>query len=134
MIRASAIVLLLLLPFTWVVALPSGAGWLEWPLPGGLPLGNLFAAMTMASWPAASALLATPRSAARRFAGLALLSAFAWLPASALLAGNLALNFSGERGTAWFALTLAVLAAGVISLAWSALHRLRQPKAKPASG
>ena len=124
MSRALAIALLLLLPFAWVLAMPSGPGWPEWPLPGGLPLGNLSAALALLGWPAAAALLARPGSAARRFALIAFALSLAWLPVSATLAGNVALNFSGQRGTAWAVLTLGVAAGGLVAVAWSALHRL----------
>ena len=134
MIRTLAIALLLMLPFASLIAMASGTGWPEWELPGGLPLGNLLAAAMLASWPAAAVLLATPRSAARRIAALALLGSLAWLPVSALLAGNVALNFSGGRGTTWFALTLALLAIGLLSLAWSALHQLRRRRSRQVPG
>lgn len=122
--KAIAITLLLLSPLAWIVAMSVGPGWAEWALPGGLPLGNLSAALALLGWPAAAALLARPGSAARRFALIALALALAWLPVSATLAGNLALNFSGQRGTAWAVITLGVVAGGLVALAWSALHRL----------
>jgi hypothetical protein len=117
------ITLLLLAPVAWVVAMSVGPGWAEWALPGGLPLGNLSAALALLGWPAAAALLARRGSAARRFALIAIGLALAWLPVSATLAGNLALNFSGQRGTAWAVFTLGVAAGGLVALAWSALQR-----------
>lgn len=125
MIRKLAIAALLGLPvvFLWpLIAMPAAS---ELNLPGGLPLGNLLVALALAAWPAAARLLSPPRSAARRFAGFALVLAMAWLPVSAALAGNLALNFSGDRGTAWLAFTLVVAFAAVVSLAWSVVKRLK---------
>lgn len=85
----------------------------EYPLPGGLPLGNLLVATGgVAIAAAAWALHPAPRGLARA----ALLAALAWLPLSVLLAGNLALNFRDGRGSAWLALSLATAAVCVASL------------------
>lgn len=124
MMRKLAIAALILLPFGWVALLGAGFEWVEGTLPGGLPVGNLLAAVTHAAWPAAAVLLALPGSVARRFAAGALVLALAWLPLSLALAGNLGLNFQGTRGTLWMALTVLTLALGTAALAWSAIHRL----------
>lgn len=128
--RQLAVAALLALPLPclmMVVGMPAAS---EHELPGGLPLGNLLVALATAAWPAAAWLLATPGSAARRFAGFALVLALAWLPASAALAGNLALNFAGERGTAWMAFSLAVFCAAVVSVAWSVFQHFKIRKTK----
>jgi hypothetical protein len=50
-----------------------------------------------------------------------------WLPFSIVLAGNLALDFSGVRGTLWLAATTIVAVSALCSFAWAAssflLHR-----------
>lgn len=124
MMRRLAIAALVLLPLGWISLLAGRYELLEGNLPGGLPAGNLLAAITFAAWPAAAALIARPGSLARRFAIGALALALAWLPVSLLLAGNLALNFEGLRGTLWMGLTVLTLSAGAAALAWSAIHRL----------
>lgn len=124
MMRRLAIAALVLLPPGWISLLAGRYELLEGNLPGGLPAGNLLAAITFAAWPAAAALIARPGSLARRFAIGALALALAWLPVSLLLAGNLALNFEGPRGALWMGLTVLTLAAGTAALAWSAIHRL----------
>lgn len=103
----------------------------EQRLLGGLPLGNALMAFALCGF-SGSAFLVSPRdSAHRRFSALALAASILWLPASALLAGNLALNFSGARGTAWLVGSVAVMVATLVALAWAmvgcAVHRLRLP-------
>lgn len=134
MMRKLAITTLILLPFGWVALLGAGFEWVEGTVPGGLPVGNLLAAVTHAAWPAAAVLLALPGSVARRFAVGALALAVAWLPISLALAGNLGLNFQGTRGTLWMGLTVLTLALGTAALAGSALHRLLRRQPKPAPG
>lgn len=111
--------------------LVSGSGLPDHLLPGGLPLGNLLAAMALCSI-AGAAFLLSPRGSGRgRFAAMALLASLLWLPVSVLLAGNLALNFSGARGTAWLVGSVAVVVATLAALAWAmvgcAVRRLRLP-------
>jgi hypothetical protein len=70
----------------------------------------------------------TVRGTAMRAVAIgSLVAAAAWLPASIVLAGNLSLNFSGHRGTAWWAFTLvveiAVLATLICALAISLFAR-----------
>lgn len=122
--RRFAIAALVFVPIGWIALLAGRYELIEGNLPGGLPVGNLLASITFAAWPAAAVLIARTGSLARRFAIAALALALGWLPASLLLAGNLALNFEGTRGTLWMALTVLTLAAGAAALACSAIHRL----------
>lgn len=112
-------------------ALLSGSGLAEYPLPGGLPLGNLLMAVGLCGLSGTAWLLSAGGTARRRFAAMALLASLLWLPVSALLAGNLALNFSGTRGTAWLVGSVAVMGAVLVAFSWAmlgwALHRLRRP-------
>jgi len=98
--------------------LVSGSAWLEWPLPLGLPFGNLLAA----SIPCALALLAWRLGRAgtwqRRWAGGALVASGLWLPVSVVMAGNLALDFSGDRGAVWLGFSAVVVVAVVVGLVW----------------
>lgn len=107
-----------------VILLVSGSAWLERPLPLGLPFGNLLAA----SIPCALALLAwrsgRARTWQRRWASGALVAALAWLPVSIALAGNLALDFSGQRGVVWLGFSAVVLAAVLAGLVWASLDWL----------
>src|SRR5687767_9438339 len=80
-----------------------GAADLERPLPGGLPLGNAVTALALLCPAVVARAISRPFSHCRRLAQLALVAAVFWLPVSLLLAGNLALNFTGSRGLAWLA-------------------------------
>ncbi|HET6395351.1 MAG TPA: hypothetical protein VFF91_00750 [Pseudoxanthomonas sp.] len=106
-------------------SLLAGAAYCEWALPGGLPLGNVLAALALCA-PAAAAVVLSPAGSWRRRASRAVLWAAAlWLPLSVALAGNLALNFAGARGTAWLWLSLCTFVAALAALAWSLLGLLR---------
>ena len=100
-------------------ALFSGAGWLESTLPGGLPAGNVLAALALCAPAAAAAVIARHGSLSRRLAVGVLVLALAWMPVSLLLAGNPELNFSSGRGNTWLALSLALAACAYGVLAWS---------------
>ncbi len=115
----SAAALLLAIALAALVVLFSGAGWLESTLPGGLPAGNVLAALALCAPAAAAALIARYGSLARRLAVAALVLALAWMPASLLLAGNPELNFGGRRGGAWLALSLALAVWAYGVLAWT---------------
>ena len=104
-------------------ALPmvTGVAHLETPLPGGLPLGNLLTALVLCATAGAAVALVPPHTRLRTAAKLSLLAAVAWLPLSIALAGNLALNFTGGRGTAWLVLSLAIVVVVLVTLAWALL-------------
>lgn len=89
-------------------SLASGAAYLEWGLPGGLPLGNVLAAAVLASLAGIAVEFSRQRSVLRKASWVALGLALAWLPVSIALAGNLMLTFSGGRGTPWVGLTLGI--------------------------
>jgi len=103
MLRAVAIVVSLLTFASSLTCLVSGAAILELPILGGLPFGNLLAAAGLCGAAAAAVLLTASGSLLRRLAVVALVFALAWLPLPFALAGSLALNFSGQLGTAWLA-------------------------------
>ena len=119
MAKAAAVLALLLVVVYTAFALVSGAPLLDAELPGGLPAGNLLTAVAMCSLGGIATILAPRGSHARVFSYVALLAAAAWFPVSAALAGNLSLNFSGERGEAWLVLTLLVLSQLGAALAWA---------------
>lgn len=129
--RTLFVSLVLLLAGLSAGALVAGPDLAEQRLPGGLPLGNVLMALALCGFSGGAFLLSPTGSARHRFAAVALAASALWLPASALLAGNLALNFSGARGTAWLAGSVAVIAAALFALVWamagSALGRLRRP-------
>lgn len=112
-------------------ALLTGSDLPERLLPGNLPVGNALMAVALCGFSGAAFLLSPAGAARRRLAAVALLASLLWLPASALLAGNLALNFSGARGTAWLVGSVAVMVATLVALVWAmvgcAVHRLRLP-------
>lgn len=97
----------------------SGQGWLDAVLPGGLPAGNAVAALALWLLAGAGLLASRARSRGRAWAWCAFAAALAWLPLSIAMAGNLALNFRGERGEAWLLLSLGVFAMSGVSLAWA---------------
>lgn len=91
-------------------SLGSGADYLEWRLPGGLPLGNVLAAAGLAGLAALAVEISRQRSVLRTASWVSLGLAFSWLPISIALAGNLELAFSGGKGTLWIGLTLGIAA------------------------
>lgn len=102
-----------------VLSLLSGASWLLRPLPGGLPLGNAVAALGLIALAALPWLASRAGTWRRRCATLTLIAALAWLPLSALLAGNLQLNFNNGRGPAWLGLTATVLLLIMVMAGWT---------------
>ena len=77
-----------------LVSLATSAGYLLWPLPGGLPLGNLLACLGML---AAAAIPLMVKSGGPRFQAvgrIGLVLAALWLPLGIALSGNLALVFA----------------------------------------
>lgn len=110
-------VLLAIVAFS-LLSLATGASYLGSLLLGVLPFGNLLAAALFAAL-AGFALLAPLSAKQRHFALATLAAALAWLPLSGLLAGNAALNFSGNRGVAWLALTSGILLLVLVSLGLS---------------
>lgn len=98
------------------LALVSGHSLVEARLPGGLPVGNVLAAIFLCSVAAASRGLSQSGSLLRFTASTSLAAAVAWLPVSIALAGNLELNFTGTRGDLWIGMTLVTLVAAFGSL------------------
>ncbi|GAA5075279.1 hypothetical protein [Lysobacter panacisoli] len=118
-----------------VASLVAGAPWLEHTLPGGLPLGNALAAVGLCALAGAAVLLAGRRGMVRVAALGALALAVVWLPVSVAMAGNLTLVFSGGRGDAWIALSLATVVAVLCALAIaSATALVRRARRAPARG
>jgi len=100
-------------------SLLAGPDYLLWPLPGGLPLGNLLALLCLCV-PAALALsLSKPGSACRFLSRMAVVLALLWLPVSIALAGNLDLIFIGTRGIVWLWLSLVTACYVLAMMAWA---------------
>ncbi len=123
MLRIIVVALLAIAAFA-VWSLVSGATYLEAVLPGGLPLGNALSALGPCAVAGAAVLLSAPRTALRAVSVASLIAAAAWLPVSIVLAGNLALNFQGWRGAAWFVYTIAVVAVAFGSFLWALVSAL----------
>lgn len=106
--------------------LVSGVSYSERVLPGGMPLGNALASIGLCSLAGAAFCLSPEASIRRRISGAVVGVAALWLPISIALAGNLALNFSGSRGTAWliisFATAIAVLCSFALAIAGALLN------------
>ena len=109
--------------------LGSGTELLGVPLPGGLPAGNALAWLGLLACSTAALILAAGSAVLRILAWLALAISAAWLPASIVLAGNLALNFSGVLGSYWLSASavLLVLVVTILLLATASaiVRRLR---------
>lgn len=99
--------------------LVSGASYSEWVLPGGLPLGNALAAIGLCSLAGSAHNLSPVGSVRRRISQTVLVLTVLWLPISIALAGNLELNFSGSRGTAWLVISSATAIVVLGSLAFA---------------
>lgn len=107
-----------------MLSLSSGMPYLETLLPGGLPLGNALAALGLCAAAAAAFGLSARSTVLRAVSLAALFSAAAWLPVSIALAGNVALNFSGDRGAVWLVISLGVVAGVFVVLVWAVLAAL----------
>lgn len=114
-----------------VVSLALGPSYLDAALPGGLPLGNALTALGLCAAAGAAFGLSTPGTVLRLAALMSLFGAVAWLPVSILIAGNLELNFSGDRGLAWMVFSLVVLIDVLSTLAWAVIASLLAHR-KPA--
>lgn len=101
------------------MSLASGTPYLEMSLPGGLPFGNVLAAVGLCAAAGAAVGLSSRGTMLRAVALAALAAAAAWLPASIALAGNLTLNFADGRGIVWLAFSLAVAAGVATAVAWA---------------
>ncbi len=121
--KALSVFVLLVIAVISVSSLLSGASFIGTVLPGGLPLGNAIAAFGLISPAAVAVLLSPTGSPVRVVALIVFCAAVAWLPVSIALAGNLALNFTGWRGSIWMGLTLVVNLAVLCTLAWAVVHR-----------
>lgn len=102
-----------------VLSLLRGASYLETPLPGGLPLGNVLAALGLCAMAGAATALSLRGTGLRTAALASLVGAALWLPASVLLAGNPQLNFGGGRGATWLVFSVAVFAYACTTLLWA---------------
>lgn len=129
-IAAAALVALSLLCFG---ALASGSELVSALVLGLLPAGNALMWAGLLGFSGAALLLSARSSFMRRLSLVVFALACAWLPASSLLAGNLALNFSGELGSYWLVgslgLVALVVATLIASAAAAAYHRIKGPRA-----
>jgi hypothetical protein len=110
---------LLLVAGCCIGALVAGASIIDRTIPGGLPLGNLLAAVGLCALAGAAFALSPPGSLRCRVTKIVLFAALLWLPLSIALARNLALDFSGTRGTLWLAATAIVALSALCSFAWA---------------
>src|SRR3546814_18971589 len=76
-------------------SLASGAAYLEWRLPGGLPLGNALAAVGLSGLAGIAVEPRRQRSAPRAAPWVSLVHPLSWLSVPILLAGNLHPHFLG---------------------------------------
>lgn len=131
----SAIPVLVLVAFGSMAALLSGGSFLETPLPGGLPAGNLLAAVALCSLALAAVGLSRAGTMLRYLSVASLVAASAWLPVSIALAGNLALNFDGFRGQLWIWLSLAVVVLVLLAAVGTSTDRvIRRGLGRPPNG
>ena len=122
---------LLLLAALSIYAILSGADYLNVILPGGLPLGNVLAAVVFLGISGAAYLLAKQRKVLGRIAAIVLAASILWLPVSVALARNASLNFAGWNGTLWFLFTIGLLFAAIGTLLVAVgvnLYSLRKAK------
>lgn len=107
-----------------IAALVSGGSFLETPLPGGLPVGNILVAGVLCPLAGAAIVLSRPSTVLRYFSIASLVAACAWLPVSIGLAGNLTLNFTGFRGEIWICLSWATNILVLLAVAWATIDHL----------
>ena len=129
-----AAALLLLAAFS-LYAVLTGADYLDYVLPGELPLGNVLAAALFLGISGAAYLLAKERKVLGRIAAIVLAASVLWLPVSIVLARNPSLNFSGWNGTLWFLFTVGLFVAALGTLfAAVGAALLARSKAESATG
>lgn len=116
--------ILAVLSIASIATLVSGGSFLEAPLVGKLPVGNVIAAAALCLTASIAIGLSRSRTIVRYFSSAALIAAFAWLPISIGLAGNLTLNFSGLRGQVWAWLSLTTIVVILFALAWATVDHL----------
>lgn len=130
--KLTAIILFVLAAISFGVLVFS-ASYSERVLPGGLPLGNALASIGLCSFAGTAFYLSPVGSIRRRISGVVLLAAVLWLPVSIALAGNLALNFSGSRGSVWiivsYATAIAVLGSLILAIAGALRNLFRDTSA-----
>ncbi len=125
---------LLLVAASSLFAILSGADYLSVMLPGGLPLGNVLAALVFLGMSGAGYLLAKERRVLGRIAAIVLAGSVLWLPVSVALARNASLNFAGWNGTLWFLFTVGLFFAALGVLLFAAGTAVRSArKAKNAA-
>lgn len=125
---------LLLVAASSLFAILSGADYLSVMLPGGLPLGNVLAALVFLGMSGAGYLLAKERKVLGRIAAIVLAGSVLWLPVSVALARNASLNFAGWNGTLWFLFTVGLFFAALGVLLFAAGTAVRSArKAKNAA-
>jgi hypothetical protein len=113
------VALLLVVAAFAVLSLVSGASYLETSLPFGLPVGNALTAIGLCAAAASAVGLSARRTALRLVSVASLIGAAAWLPVSIALAGNLTLNFYGDRGGVWLVFSAVIAAAVLYALGWA---------------
>lgn len=102
---------------------------------GGLPLGNLMAAIALISGNGACVISSSADTVRYLISLLSLLCATLWLPLGIYLSGNTALNFAGENGVSYgyWAFTAALIALLVLLVIWGllslAMKKFRGPRA-----
>jgi hypothetical protein len=117
-----------------IASLVSGASYLDFVLPGGLPAGNAVAALGLVALAGIPACLSARGSLLRRTSLVTLVGAAAWLPVSIALAGNPALNFTGWRGSVWLGFSVIIHVAALCVLAWALLARLLAMRRRSRAG
>lgn len=117
--KSASVVALMALATFAIFPLVVGAPYLESRLPGGLPLGNVLAALGPCAMAGAAVVLSVRGTVLRAASLASLVGAVLWLPGSVALAGNPELNFGGERGSVWLALTIGVAAGSASTLLWA---------------
>ncbi len=123
--RCIAAAVLLALAVLSMLLLLMGAAVVGVRLPGGLPMGNLLAALVFVATAIAACVLSPAGTRVVRVSRWVAAGAVAWLPLSIGLAGNLDLNFSGDRGSTWLVSSLGLLLAILATLAWATLAAWR---------
>lgn len=99
-----------------LVALP--APWLEAPVAGAIPVGNLLAAASLFGAGLVGYFYSKPGSLLRLFSAGTSMLGLAWLPMSAAFSGNLTNTFSGNDVgfMLWFRYTIITAVLGLVTM------------------
>ena len=99
---------------------------LEFALPGDLPLGTLLAAVAFMAAAGIPYTYSSPRTWLRRGSGVLLIAATVWLPLGILLSGNAGINFVDDAADSaiFWRFTYGLAGLILVAMLWAAVESI----------